>query len=139
MNENTNSSDLLSRLDKEYAEAWKPEKAGDTLHGFVTDLGLIDSEYGEYPVVTIQNSDGVERAVHAFHETLRNSMLQARPTIGEEIAVRYLGRVSEPKNGGKPYENYRVVTNVEADANGFWAKAASTKAPRATVSDDPNF
>lgn len=140
MSQNQNLNDaLLAQLDKEYAPAWKPEKAGDTLHGFVTDLGFIDSEYGEYPVITIQNKDGEEFAVHAFHSTVKNAFLTARPTIGEEIAVRYLGKVTKPKGGGKAYENYRVVTNEQVTGQGFWEKAMNSKRVANDVSDDPDF
>lgn len=113
--QHTNS--LADRIAEDYAPAWRPEP-GNSVVGFVQEITLGTTDYGTYPIVTIVSEVGERVAIHAFHSVLKDGLLRARPSIGEEIAVRYNGKRLpkgvNPKDKGakdKEYHDYRVIVN----------------------------
>lgn len=102
--------DLLSQVDKTI-DGWRPEP-GQKLAGKVADLGMGTSEYGEYPLVTVETSSGKLIGVHCFHQVLRNEIdrkiAQGRLQIGDEIAFKYFGE-GEAKGGNNAPNMYRVA------------------------------
>jgi hypothetical protein len=92
----------LDRLDS-FPEAWKPDP-GEKLVGKIIGLDTRETEYGEYPIVTVLTADGRELAFHAFHTVARNELAKLEPDIGEQIGIAYHGRAE-----GGNYERYRIL------------------------------
>lgn len=108
-NTKADSDSLQQRLELESAEGWTPEE-GDTLIGAVLSVKASSpNEYGIYPIVTVATENG-NVAVHCFHSILKNALLEARPAVGERIAIAYLGMKQSKKND-RPYANYSVVVD----------------------------
>jgi hypothetical protein len=100
---------LEDRLDS-FAEAWRPEAAGDKLMGRVVSVDMRDSEYGDpYPIVTVETDDGTERAFHGFHTIARRELAKQKPQIGDRIGIAYHGRGEPAKPGMNGAELYRVI------------------------------
>jgi hypothetical protein len=92
-------------LDREYAEAWRPE-TGDRLHGEVVYINTRQrsDEYGggRYVIVTmrvkkgtehggVEIEPGSERAVHALHTVLENELAAVKPKLDDELGLAYDG------------------------------------------------
>lgn len=125
---------LQDRLTLESAEGWTPE-AGDTLIGTIVGIkASAPNEYGIYPIVTIATEDGTV-AVHCFHQTLKDPLLEQRPVVGEKVAVAYLGTKESKKrkdSNGNPvkYHNYSlVVDRPQVDTGASWDMFASNGDP----------
>lgn len=122
-------------MDFEYAEGWRP-KDGDTLIGRVTDLSMGNSEYGSYPIVTVQPEDGDAVAVHCFHTSLNNQMQQIRPRVGETVGIKFKGK-TKTKDGKREVAVY--VVKVKGRTVDVWGQAAPLTPPPpdipATVED----
>lgn len=123
--------DLRSRLDLESAEGWTPE-AGDTLIGTIVGIkASAPNEYGIYPIVTVATEDGTV-AIHCFHQTLKDPLLEQRPVVGEKVAVAYLGTKESKKrkdSNGNPvkYHNYSmVVDRPQTEDSTSWDMFASS-------------
>jgi hypothetical protein len=84
-------------------EGWRPEK-GDTLTGTVEDItsGGSGSEYGKYPILVLSTKEGGKVAVHAFHHTLKNRLLEMRPKLGHTLTITYLGEEPQYDRDGMP-------------------------------------
>lgn len=120
---------LNDRLDREPAPGWRPEP-GDKVIGTIVEISEAPgTDFGAYPLITIEQDDGTEIAVHAFHSVLRNELESKQPSEGDRIGIRYAGKVAG-KSGGRDYESYRVVLErVTPRATDTPAPAASTPAP----------
>jgi hypothetical protein len=99
-----NSRSLADRVDSN-PTGWRPDP-GDKIVGTIVDIDERESNYGSgvYPVVVVADDDGNEVAVHAFHTVLKKEIARQRPTVGDQIAIKYHG-IREGQN----YEFYRVV------------------------------
>jgi hypothetical protein len=106
------NQDVNAQVDREFADAWRPEP-GDKLIGEVVELGQRDGAYGVYPIVTVRQDDGVELAFHAFHTVAQSKLAEARPQVGERVAIKYLGL---NKRGDRPYHDYRAAVDRAAVA-----------------------
>lgn len=85
------------------AEGWRPEP-GDVLKGTVVDITSGSSEFGRYPIVVLSNKDsGQEVAVHAFHHTLKNRLIEMRPKVGHELTIRYFGEEVQTRKDGSEW------------------------------------
>jgi hypothetical protein len=74
----------------------------------VSDLSEREGFDGSpYPIVTIRAENGDELAVHAFHTVLANELARIRPKVGDELGIRYGGRV-RGENSRSSYHSYRV-------------------------------
>jgi hypothetical protein len=101
---------LKDRLDEETqtAEAWRPEP-NEELIGIVRRYNMRKMDDGsEYPIVTIETPDGEKHAWHAFHKVGRDQLEEDKPRPGDEIGVRYLGKVDGETYS---YHNYRVAVD----------------------------
>jgi hypothetical protein len=110
MSNSTKNPDPGKLVDREFAEAWRPDP-GDKLVGEIVELGAragYDDEL--YPIVTIRQDNGVELAAHCFHTVLRNELAKLKPQVGQRIAVKYEGEVATA-NGRSRYHSYRVATD----------------------------
>lgn len=104
------TEDLLDIVEKD-VEGWRPEP-GDKLAGIVTDITEGSSEYGDYPLITVQKKDGTLVGVHCFHQVVRNEINRkidsGRLRIGDLIAFSYKGE-GEARNGKNAPNMYRVA------------------------------
>lgn len=108
------NNELQERLALASAEGWNPSE-GDTLIGTILDIKASrENEYGIYPIVTLATEQG-NVAVHAFHELLKNGLMEARPAVGERIAIAYLGERQSKANDDRTYHNYSVVVDRPSD------------------------
>jgi hypothetical protein len=97
-----NDTAALDRLDS-FPEPWKPS-AGDKLAGEIISIDVRETEYGEYPIVTVLTNDGRELSFHAFHTVARNEIAKLEPEVGERIGIAYHGKSADGR-----YERYRVL------------------------------
>lgn len=99
-------------LDKDFPKSWYFDKDGDSVEGtFVkTDRGNT-REWGVAPIIVL-NVNGEERSIWCFHQALRSQVRNAKPKVGDRIAIRQLPKI---KSGSSPnmYHPYRVV-NLDA-------------------------
>lgn len=100
--------ELAERLEEEYAEAWRPEP-GEKLIGRVVSLRTWSGPFGAYPIVVVEQTNGVQRSVHAFRQVLATELAAIRPEVGERIGIKYEGRVTDAS--GPDYHSYRVVAD----------------------------
>lgn len=99
----------------DFPEAWKPNP-GDTLSGVLTNVEVIDpGGNGAYPCVTVKTSDGTLRAIHAFHQVLRNGIARRRPKMGDELTITYHGKREGGAYGG--YHSYAVTGGQDQEMN----------------------
>jgi hypothetical protein len=99
----------------DFPAPWRPDQTDSkTIKGVVQDVTMSpDFGYGPYPIVTIVDETGAERAIHVMGAVLRSEMAKRRPGRGDEIEVTYLG-TRAPKSGtGKPYRVYKVTGGKE--------------------------
>lgn len=99
-----------SQFDYDFAEGWQP-KPDEVIEGTIKSIDTGASEYGSYPIVTIQRADGTAEAVHCFHTALRSQLARIKPHIGQVIGIKYLGKTKakNPTAGRSDYDNYRVI------------------------------
>lgn len=109
-----------------YAEGWKPSP-GDEVAGRVIDIAATDGGWGPYPVVTLAGEDGVEVAVHAFHDVLKSELARRRPKVGDELSIKYLGQPN-----GKNYHAYRVRGGQEGEFD--WSTFGGQPSPQSPSS-----
>jgi len=84
---------LLNRVNKR-ATAWIPAP-GDSIVGVLVELNEAESDYGAYPLLTIETPDGEFVMVHAFHTTLKNQINRkadrGQLAEGDDIAISFQG------------------------------------------------
>jgi len=100
-----------------FPEAWRPE-AGDKIAGCVQGVTMgPDFGYGPYPILTLVDETGAERAVHAMHQILRTELARRRPGRGDEIEITYVGKRPPKSGNGNPFHVYRVSGGKEPEFN----------------------
>lgn len=127
---------ITERLNME-AAGWKPEP-GATLVGTVIDTSEREGDFGVYPIVTVSPEGGGDPiAIHAFHFTLRGKLAENKVEVGDEIGVRYIGKVQSKTKGGADYHSYKLVSQKGSDASVDWAKQAAIAAAEAFGVEEP--
>jgi len=102
-------------MNYDFAEAWMP-RVNDVLEGRVVQITTGTSEYGDYPIIEIEQENGERRAFHAFHTAARSQLRRVKPAVDDTLGIKYLGR-KRSKNaprGFSAYENYRVLSDRSA-------------------------
>jgi hypothetical protein len=129
------SRTLEERLEAGDAPGWKPEP-GDRVLGLVVNIDERVSDYTgkPYPILTIEQGDGSEIAVHAFHTVLSNEISGKRIAVGDRVGVKYHGE-RVPKSGVGSFHHYSVA--VERSAENAAALAAAP-APASSAPADPH-
>jgi hypothetical protein len=112
-------SDIADRLDRDLPAAWRPDKDdSDKLVGKIISIDRGTGEYDPYPLLVIEQDDGEEKAVHAFHTVLKNELLRLKPQIGERIGIKFLGeQKTKPGSKFSSFIGYRVT--VDRDGGSF--------------------
>ena len=117
------TTDLSTRLDEDFAEAWRPD-TGDKIEGTVESVTSNDAGWGPYPIVTV-NTGKTRLAIHGFHTVLKNELARIQPSEGDTIAVKYMGLLTA-KDGKTQFHGYRVVTDSETSTAVDWSAIADT-------------
>lgn len=85
---------LLDETDREKV-AWLPEP-GSKVAGIVTAVTTAKSEFGDYPLVTLDPGPTEPLVdVHCFHTWLKSDVTRLGLRQGDTLAIKYLGRGSE--------------------------------------------
>lgn len=105
-----------TKYNYEYAEAWGGARGDDlrpgtSIEGRIVSIETGMSNYGKYPILTIQPDEGDAKAVHCFHTALRSQLARVKPKVGAEVGIMYLGtqRQKAKVRGVSDYHNYRVI------------------------------
>jgi hypothetical protein len=109
----SNHDELLAELDKDFPESWIPEKKGDTIVGVLVSASTAPTQFGPAPVLHLATDEG-DRSVWLFYETLKSEFRRLRPTAGEKVAIRYLGKIkAKNPTAGKSdtYHAYRLAVD----------------------------
>lgn len=101
--------DIDAALEAPPAEGWRPEP-GDKIVGVLTAVSTTDvGGYGEYPLLTVKKSNGVEVNLFCFHTVLKGWVESHQPKVGQRIGVKYFGRTDHGGATGEGYENYKCI------------------------------
>lgn len=124
-------------LPPDFPEGWRPNP-GDVVEGKVVDLDRAYSTYqgSYYPIITIEQADGKQVAVHAFHSVLKNELVKRKPKNGERIRIVYLGKKEHKQQGMNPIEVYKV-TSESAFSQDLWDAFEPAKRPG--IEEEPPF
>lgn len=96
-------ADLLDETDREKV-AWTPEP-GSKIAGIVTAVTTAKSEFGDYPLITLDpEPTGPLVDVHCFHTWLKSDVTRLGLRQGDTLAIKYLGR-----GGERDMAMYRVA------------------------------
>jgi hypothetical protein len=95
-----------------FAAAWSPRE-DEALIGTITSVDTREGSYGPYPILTVRQDDGEERAFHAFHSVAKSELEGQEPQVGQRIKVVYKGKVTE--NVTRPYHSYSISVRGEPD------------------------
>jgi len=103
---------LLNRVNRE-VKGWRPAP-GDVVLGVLVEISEAESEFGIYPLLTIEEPDGNLVNVHAFHAVLKNNLQRKLDhgtlTEGDDIAISYRGQGPATAGRNGPYlYNVQVV------------------------------
>lgn len=103
----------------DFPAPWRPDQEDEaTIKGRVISVNMgPDFGFGPYPIVTIVDSSGTERAIHAMHQILRTELAKRRPSAGDEIEVTYQGKRAPKSGNGNPFHVYRVTGGKEPEFN----------------------
>lgn len=86
------------------APAWRPNPGDTLLNPTVVGVrkGGVGGEYGTYPILVVESTDGDILAIHAFHTLLRDRLAEIKPTPGTVIeSITYLGEKITNASAGK--------------------------------------
>ena len=138
------------------ASTWEPEDAGDTLKGIFLKVDFVADKFnpGEYkPVVIVKDKDtGDSTKVWGSRKALKSQLVDAHPTPGTAIGIRYNGFMETPEGDYDGYHSYVVVMpdrtpDEERAGADHWTaarkaaleEAASPRATRAPRPDEAPF
>lgn len=105
------------------AEAWRPEP-GEILSGTIVSIDMRASEYGPYPGVTVKPLGGEPVVFHAFRTVAKNELKRLKPSVGDMIAVAYLGAAK-----GTDYHGYKIRVSREVGDDFDWDAVKEDKRP----------
>jgi hypothetical protein len=92
-------------------DSWQPNP-GDDVEGEVVASGTGESQYGEFPWVTIKTKDDTEVLVNGFGTVLKGSLPKLK--VGDKVLILFQGL--QKGNGGREYKAYEVFVDQPADA-----------------------
>ncbi|WP_103019413.1 hypothetical protein [Salinibacter altiplanensis] len=121
------------RREKEWAETWKPQAAGDMLIGTLQGYDEAETDFGSYTVAHIRDEEGVLRGLWLMHSVLQDEWSEADPGRGERVGVQYLG-----KRSGENYDYHMWTVKVdrpEAAGNESGAERDSDRPPQESRSE----
>jgi hypothetical protein len=112
---------------------WRPDlrEHPRTITGKLVDVRPVEGAYGTYPLVELEEDDGVTWFVHAFRDVLRSELANCAPQPGDRIEIRYGGK-SE-----KGYYLYRVRHADGRERQVNWTRYGDAPAPVEVEPDVP--
>lgn len=126
--------ELNAQLDEQKlpAKKWDARdlKPGDRLLGEVKHIKYANSANGVYGVLTLHTVDRETFYVNAYHQMLKNQLVEKRVQVGDYVGIRFDG--SLPKSSGEgSYFAYHVshVPNGERRSNEAFAPDAANVEP----------
>lgn len=126
----------MSETNLDYAPGWRPDE-GELIVGKVVELGVGNGQWGQYPIVTIRDASTDEDvAVHGFHHSLRNRLLELKPRQGERIGIQYKGKRASKSHPGQMVAVY-IVRIDGRDAEDAWGALTPAGEPVATPERAP--
>ena len=117
-----NTSSTSSKPDETNTDntstTWRPDQGEHprTIVGQLIDVRPVEGAYGAYPLVELQQDDGVVWVFHAFRDVAKSELQSCAPQPGDRISITYGGR-SE-----KGYYLYRVRRADGRDSRVNWAR-----------------
>lgn len=102
---------------------WRPDQGEHprTITGKLVDVRPVEGSYGPYPLVELEQDDGVVWLVHAFRDVIRNELANCAPQPGDKISIAYGGK-SE-----RGYYRYRVRHADGRHNSVNWARFSDDK------------
>jgi hypothetical protein len=117
------------------AVAARPEP-GQSISGTIVVIVPRTSDFGKYPVIVLDTGEDRYTAVHAFHQIAEQQLRELKVAPGQDITMRYDGKVQSKTDDGKGGKrSYHVWTVVPAD--GGDVEVYDFGAP--TPTDEPGF
>jgi len=131
-------------MDAPAAEAWRPGEPKDypdhpnPLVGTVVEVSEGDGDYGSYPILYIRDDSGNEWRWHVYGSVAQNRVIALRPSVGDEIGVKFLGTEPSKVKGYAPYKNWKIVLDKKSgDAAGpDWDAMKPEDGPEPDDGDD---
>jgi hypothetical protein len=110
---------------------WRPDKGEhpQTIVGKLIDVREVTGAYGDYPLLELEQGDGVVWLVHAFRDVLRGELASCAPQRGDRISIAYGGK-SE-----KGYFRYRVQHEDGRARRVDWSRFSDDAAPIDTANE----
>lgn len=94
----------------DFPERWRPETAGDTIHGKITTIRVATMPDGNtYPSLTI-DVGGVHREVLASQAMLLQRLAAIQPKVGDTITIVFTQ--IEKLAGGKTLKHFNVTIDA---------------------------
>jgi len=108
-------NDLSDQFETNFAPGWRPA-IHEVVQGTVIELSeRLGFDDVAYPIIVVRKDAGDEVALHAFHTVLRAKLAEAKPVVGDRIAVRFEGKIKAKTEGHKPYHGYSLVVEKKGD------------------------
>jgi hypothetical protein len=98
----------------EYPDRFKFLAVGDSISGEIIDVGIIKSDYGRTPKVTIKTEDA-PMDVFLSQTQLQRKMAKLKPGIGDSVSITFTG--TEDRGSGRTLKLFEVKVNAEAPAS----------------------
>jgi len=114
-------ADLIAEAKAGYPESWIPKKKDEALAGKLVKVDKGNTAFGPCKIAVLETEDGTKRSVWLLHTTLVSQFEQANPSIGDIVAIVYLGQVKSKTEGHSDYHSYRVVSDGNEGGPIDWA------------------
>lgn len=98
---------------------WKPEAAGDSISGTITEIWVFTKGDRRTPVLNLTTPDG-PGSIWASQVQLRQSLAEQEPSVGDGVAVMFLG--TKTLENGNTLNEYDVVVSYAAEPVGVMAE-----------------
>lgn len=103
--------ELIDQAKAGYPESWIPKKKDEAIAGKLVKVDRATTTYGPCKIAVLETEDGSKRSVWLFHTALISQFESASPSIGDGVAIVYLGKVKSKEEGHSDYHSYRVATD----------------------------
>ena len=123
------------------SETWRPnatdKQAANPDHpqdivGTIVEIDQFDTEYGQCPAFVIKADDGNYWRWVVVGEVAQKRIATLDPRTGDDIGVRYLGRVPSPNRKDVSYHDWRIVLE-----RGETAKASTIAQQQLALAEEP--
>ena len=107
--------------DADQTTTWRPDQDHPkTITGRLLDVRTVEGAYGAYPLLELEQDDGLGVDVHAFRDVLQSELAACAPQLGDRITIIYQGKTA------KGYYLYRVKRADGMSRPVNWAQFGGT-------------